>query len=113
MNWMNDMEDPLFENLLSDYVADTPDDGFSARMLEHLEAQEAREARIRRFMLSAAFLAGGLIAGLQVKNLFVWASQTTVIADAAGSTMFPAIIGLTFLFGVWMSLESRSVSFSL
>ncbi len=111
MNWMSDMEDPLFKNLLSDYVSDTPDDGFADLVINQLHAKAEREARIRRVMLSGACLVGGVIAGLQVKNLLAWAGESTLLASASGSAVFPAIIGLTFMFSVWMSLESRPVSF--
>ncbi len=108
MTRMNDMEDPLFKDLLRDYVSDTHDDGFSDALIADLDKVQSRESSIRRWMLSIAFLVGGLIAGSQFTNLLALMSDTAWLASASGSSMFPYCVALTFAFCVWMSLESRT-----
>lgn len=78
MNMMSMPEDNLYQELLSDYMAEPEDNGFSAAVLGGLEARDKRELRFRRRVLLAAFFAGGLIAGLQLKKFAALMTSVTV-----------------------------------
>lgn len=75
MTMMSTPDDDMYRHALAAYVSDTTDDGFSSAFLESLGEREQRqreqqEQRIRRFVLLAAFLLAGFIAGQHAPEFF-------------------------------------------
>ena len=66
---MQNPNDNLFQDLLSDYAAPVEEDGFSEAVLKSIDAEGRKIERIRRFSIYGACFIGGLIAASQFPAL--------------------------------------------
>ena len=112
---MTNPEDDMFGNLLADYAAPLPDEGFSARVLEGIKAQQRRARRVKRRILAGAVVLGGAIAATQVPALVrltkSFAGQSTPkISELPSLTSLPygapIIVGV-FIFMLWVIVDNR------
>ena len=69
MNMISEPENNAFRQLLSDYMSETPDTGFSDHVVQQFDRLTQRETRIRRWGLLGAFFVGGIVAGSQFPSL--------------------------------------------
>ena len=116
---MSTPDDNLFQDLLSDYVAEPDDAGFTGVVMQEIEQAQKREARIRKGGLAAAFFAGGLIAGSQLKTLgeFLGTYSTPSVDFAGlgasvptlGSTYILAAAGLVLAMGALVLMDRDAV----
>jgi hypothetical protein len=118
------IDDNKFQNLLSDYVAPTPDEGFSDAFMTQLSAEETRLPLYRRLALYGAGFIGGIIAALQLPNLVSLLQGLNVDLPAAsmsgldaasvltGMTQLSALLiaGLILGIAVWATLDQRSAA---
>lgn len=112
---MTNPEDDMFGDLLSDYAAPLPDEGFSARILEDIEAQQRHARRVKRRVLAGAVVLGGAIAASQVPALVRLAKNFTMqsppqISELPSLTSLPygapIIVGV-FIFMLWVIVDNR------
>lgn len=118
MCMQDDYHDPKLDALLKNYGAPLADDGFSEGVLQRYRKQKL----IRRALLGAACLIGGVISGSQLSKLSVFLpdvsrnadlalpeiSGTFSIGDMSAMMSLPgltaSLIGLSLLF--WLASES-------
>ena len=104
-----------FQNLLSDYMAETVDDGFSDHLLQTLEKRSERERRLRRVMLLGAYGLGGYVTSRQLQKLFATWDGFNIDFNIS-SWMTSALQNQPFDWGalaVYPSLTSTSVLLSV
>lgn len=75
---MQNPDDKLFKDLLSDYAAPVAEDGFSDSVLKTIEAETRKVERIRRFSICGASFVGGVIAASQFPALITLAAKIKV-----------------------------------
>ena len=73
---MQNPEDNLFKDLLSDYVAPIADDGFTKSVMRSINAENQYESTLRRGLILGACAIGGLMAAIQLPALFKLIGQT-------------------------------------
>ena len=113
MNMMPNSDDQLFGNLLSGYVADSPEDGFSDQILNRIASRRKKRMRLRRSMLAGAFFFGGAIAGSQLSGLIEIVKEMSALDRMTGSDLFLVVVASVFALTVWISLDSRSAGYNL
>lgn len=112
---MTNPENDMFAQLLAEYTAPLPDDGFSNRVVENLKTQQRYVQRVRRRILAGAVVLGGAIAATQVpafvrltKNFT--AQSTAQISELSSLTSLPygapIIVGV-FIFMLWALVDNR------
>lgn len=118
MCMQDDYQDADLDALLQEYGAPLADDGYSARVLK----RHSQQRLLRRGLLGASFLLGGIIAGSQLSKLAATfpkfsREQDTILpdvfvslslSDLSALTSWPALaammLGFSFLF--WLASES-------
>jgi len=83
---MQNPDDNLFQDLLSNYAAPVADDGFSTSVLKTAQAQTRRVERIRRFSIYGACFVGGLIAASQFPALIAMTAKVKLAAPTIPDT---------------------------
>jgi len=81
---MQNPDDNLFADMLSDYAAPVADDGFSDTVLNAIETEARKVERIRRFSIYGACFIGGLIAASQLPaflGFVLWAALDRKASD--------------------------------
>lgn len=73
---MQNPEDNLFKDLLSEYVAPIEDDGFTKSVMRSIEYEIPSRTTLRRGLIFGACAIGGLIAAFQLPALFELMGQT-------------------------------------
>jgi len=74
---MQNPEDNLFRDLLSDYAAPIEDDGFTKSVMRSIEHENpSRSSNLRRGLIFGACVIGGLMAAIQLPGLFRLMGQT-------------------------------------
>jgi LPXTG-motif cell wall-anchored protein len=111
---MQNPNDNLFKDLLSDYAAPVTDDGFSASVLKIIEAETRKVERIRRFSIYGACFVGGLIAASQFPELIAMIAKIKIAAPTLPDTgsiplsqwSWSGIILLGFV--LWAALDRKT-----
>jgi len=101
--------DQNFEDLLRDYGADVPEDGFSDVVFAKIEAQSTRQTKIKRISLMAAMGIGAVIAGLQFQDLLAVIKGISVGESLSFSLAIPIGAVLVMSLSVWL-MEQRDLS---
>lgn len=83
---MQNPDDNLFQDLLSDYAAPVAEDGFSDAVIKSIEAESRKVERIRRFSIYGACFIGGLIAASQIPALVNMTAKIKLAAPALPET---------------------------
>lgn len=111
---MQNPDDNLFQDLLSDYAAPVADDGFSHAVLQTIEAQTRKVERIRKVSIYSACFAGGIIAATQIPMLVSLAAKINISlpnlpeAGALPVSQWSVIGGVTLLgFVLWAALDRK------
>ena len=111
---MQQPDDNLFADMLSDYAAPVAEDGFSDSVLKKIEAETRKVERIRRVAIYGSCFVGGIIAASQLPALV---NMTTKINLATPSfpeaSTLPAsqwsLAGLILLsFVLWAVLDRKA-----
>lgn len=111
---MQNPNDNLFQDLLSDYAAPVADDGFSESVLQAARANTRKVERIRRISIYGACFIGGTIAASQFPALLAMARKVTLPTPAipeAGTLPVSqwSVIGLVLLgFVLWAALDRKA-----
>jgi len=106
---MNNPEDPLFKNLLTDYAAPLPDDGFSEGILAAIDAKQNNIYHVKRRLLAGAVLIGGAIAATQVPAFIRLTSDIAVPSLPSLAELpswAPFVVGV-LIFMLWALLDNR------
>jgi len=118
---MQNPEDTLFKDLLSDYAAPTPDDGFTQSVMSTIDAETIRTEtikieRLRRGLIYGSSFVGGAIAATQFPALLkIIAGLTPVLPNTAPLPFALPTSHWTFLtmiflgFVLWAALD-RTIS---
>jgi len=108
--------DNLFKDLLSDYTAPTPDEGFTQSVLAEIDQNLLKTDRLRRGLIYTACFIGGAIAATQFPALLkIIAGLTPALPNAAPlpfalPTSHWTLLTMIFLgFVLWAALD-RTIS---
>lgn len=111
---MQNSDDNLFSELLSDYAAPVRDDGFSDAVLRAAGAEDRKIERVRRFSIYGASFVGGIIAAIQIPMLVSLVSKINIAVPAipkASSLLISqwSLIGVIVLgFVLWAALDRKA-----
>jgi hypothetical protein len=111
---MQNPDDKLFKDLLSDYTTPVADDGFSESVLKTIEAETRKVERIRRFSIYGACFVGGVIAASQFPALIAMTAKikfaTTAVPDASALPFsYWSLVGIILLgFVLWAVLDRKA-----
>ena len=111
---MQEPQDNLFTELLSDYAAPVRDDGFSDVVLKVAAAEARKIERVRRFSIYGASFIGGLIAASQIPMLVSMISKMNVVVPAIPkASSLPisqwSLLGFIVLgFVLWVALDKKA-----
>lgn len=111
---MQNPDDNLYQDLLSDYATPVEDDGFSMSVLKAAETATRKIERIRRFSIYGACFVGGVIAASQFPALISMTAKMEFAAPAItdmGSILlsqwnWAGIILLGFV--LWAALDRKA-----
>ena len=111
---MQNSDDNLFTELLSDYVAPVRDDGFSDAVLKAASAEGRKIERVRRFSIYGASFVGGIIAAIQIPMLVSLVSKINIAVPAIPKASSLPISQWSFLciivlgFVLWAALDRKA-----
>jgi len=111
---MQNPDDNLFADMLSDYAAPVADEGFSDMVLNTIQAEARKVERIRRFSIYGACFVGGVIAATQLPALVAMASKIKfAIPTVPEASALPfshwSFIGFVLLgFVLWAALDRKA-----
>lgn len=111
---MNQPDDNLFQDLLSDYAAPTVDDGFTQSVMHDIEARSKRIEKLRRGLIYSACFIGGIIAAIQLPALLNMTAKINIVLPEVPSTgaiplakwswAAPILLG----FALWAALDRKA-----
>ncbi|WP_026941245.1 hypothetical protein [Hellea balneolensis] len=111
---MQDPNDNLFKDVLANYTAPVPEDGFTQNLMAQIEVKSKRQERIRRVSIYGASFAGGLIAASQFPALLNMIAKIQVAipswpqAEALPFSVW-SIAGLVLLsFVLWAAFDRKA-----
>jgi len=104
--------DENFRDLLVEYVADTPDDGFSDHVMKTVNQRESSSPQLKKRAVYGAMFIGGLISGSQFPALLsLMDGQSTRFDMATSSGYISLSIAFAFVLGICLLLaEQREFS---
>lgn len=111
---MQNPDNNLFADLLSDYAAPVADDGFSESMMHVIEAETRKIERIRRFSIYSACFIGGAMAASQFPALVAMIAKIKLAVPSIPDTgaiplsqwSWAGIILLGFV--LWAALDRKA-----
>jgi len=111
---MQNPDDNLFKDLLSDYAEPVADEGFSDAVLKTIETETRKVDRIRRVSIYGACFVGGAIAASQLPALMIMGSKLSFALPSIGEAgalpfsqwSFAGIILLGFV--LWAALDRKT-----
>ena len=101
--------DDNFEALLSDFAADTVDDGFSDTVLREITSHQSKRTRQKKLSLYAAMFLGGIITGAQLPLIYQTYESLDLSLAVNQMIGIPILACIVALGGVLM-MESREFS---
>jgi len=111
---MQNPDDNLFKDLLSDYAAPVTEDGFSDTVLKSIDVEARKVERIRRFSIYGSCFVGGIIAASQFPALVNMTAKiqlaTPTIPDTGSIPLsqwsWAGIVLLGFV--LWAALDRKA-----
>ena len=111
---MQNPDDNLFKDLLSDYAAPVAEDGFSESVLKAIDLEARKVERIRRVSIYGACFVGGAIAASQFPALIAMAAKFKLAVPTLPQIeSFPlpywSLAGLVVLgFVLWAAVDRKA-----
>jgi len=109
---MQNPDDNLFKNLLSDYAAPLEDDGFTQAVMRSANISARHVDNFRRAMIGGACFIGGVIAATQLPALMGLIGKVDVALPAASTDLLIsqwALAGIVLLgFVLWAALDRKA-----
>jgi len=110
---MQNLDDNLFQDLLSDYATPVSEDGFSDTVLNKINAEARKVERIRKISIYSACFVGGMSAATQFSSLMGLVSKISITTpqlstiDAAAIPVWGFAGIILFGFVLWAVLDRQ------